>query len=191
METTNGVGLPERFEIDESGGTFRILWTWPRLMAVPLLLFSIAWDSFLVFWYYNAAARDQPSEVEWLFLLFPIGHVAVGLVLPYVGAAFLVNRTIVDVSGLAITVAHKPLPFPGNRKLQVVDVRQLFSVERARQKGSPTYTVMARLTSGREVTLISGLSTDREARFLENRIERRIGLANQPVSGELPATHVR
>jgi hypothetical protein len=188
METTSGVGLPERFEIDESGGTFRILWAWPRLMAVPLILFSMAWDTFLVFWYYNAAVRDQPSEVEWLFLLFPIGHVAVGLVLPYAGAAFLVNKTIVDVSGLEITVAHRPLPFPGNRKIPVAHLRQFFCVERTRQKGSPAYTVMARLTSGREVTLISGLSTDREARFLEERLERRIGLVNQPVSGELPAT---
>ena len=38
----------------------------------------------------------------------------------------------------------------------------------------------------REVTLIPGLTSDREARFLEERRERRIGRATQPVPGELP-----
>ena len=182
------VGLPERFEIDEHSGAFRIHWKWPKLMAVPLVFFSLAWDSFLVFWYYGAAQRDDASLAEWLF---PLGHVAVGLVLPYVAVAFWVNRTSVEVSGAEITVTHRPLPFPGNRRLQVMDLRQLFCVERARQKGSPTYAVMARLASGREVTLISGLSSDREARFIEEKIEQRIGLGNQPVTGELPTTPIR
>jgi len=177
------VGLPERFEIDEQGGAFRIHWKWPKLIAVPLVLFSLAWDSFLLFWYYGAARRGDASLVEWLF---PLGHVAVGLILPYVAIAFWVNRTFVEVSGAEIAVTHRPLPFPGNRRLQVMDLRQLFCVERARRKESPTYAVMARLASGREVTLISGLTHDREARFIEERIERRLGLGNQPVSGELP-----
>jgi hypothetical protein len=177
------VGLPQRFEVDERSGDLRIHWKWPVLMAIPLVVFSLAWDSFLVFWYFGAVQRGDPSLVE---LLFPAGHVAIGLILPYVAAAFWVNRTFVEVVGAEIRVTHRPLPFPGNRRVQVMDVRQLFCVERPRQKGSPTYAVMARLASGREVTLIPGLSTGREARFLEERLERRIGLANQPVPGELP-----
>jgi hypothetical protein len=85
------VGLPERFAVGEEGGALRIQWTWPRIMALPLAFFSVAWDSFLVFWYYNAAFQPQASEVEWMFLLLPLGHVAVGLVLPYVAVAFLAS----------------------------------------------------------------------------------------------------
>jgi hypothetical protein len=182
------VGLPERFDVDERSGGLRIHWKWPAFMAIPLAFFSLAWDSFLVFWYFGVARGGDASLVEWLF---PLGHVAIGLILPYVAVAFWVNSTFVEVKGAEITVTHRPLPFPGNRRLQVMDVHQFFCVERARQKGSPTYAVMARLASGKEVTLVSGLTSDREARFLEERIEQRIGLGNQPVTGELPTTPVR
>jgi len=182
------VGLPERFEVDEHSGDLRIHWKWPAFMAIPLALFSAAWDSFLVFWYFGVTRGGDASLVEWLF---PLGHVAIGLILPYVAVAFWVNSTLVEVKGAEITVTHRPLPFPGNRRVQVMDVRQLFCVERARQKGSPTYAVMARLASGKEVTLISGLSSDREARSLEERIERRMGLADEAVAGELPSSPTR
>jgi hypothetical protein len=89
-------GRPERFEVDEQSGDLRIHWKWPAFIAIPLLLFSLAWDSFLVFWYFGAVQRGDPSLVELC------------------------------------------------------------------------------------------LSSDREARFLEERLERRIGLANQPGAGELP-----
>jgi hypothetical protein len=49
-----------------------------------------------------------------------------------------------------------------------------------------TYDVMAQLASGKETRIVSGLSTDREARFLEQRIESRLGLTNRTVAGELP-----
>ena len=138
----------------------------------------------------NAAVQQPRSEIEWILLL-PLGHVAIGLILPYVAVAFWLNRTLVDVGNGEISVTHVPLPFPGNRRLQVTDLRQLFCVERVRRKGNVTYDVMARLASDREVTVISGLSSDREARFLEERIEQRLGLANYPVAGELPGHSTR
>jgi hypothetical protein len=182
------IGLPERFEVDEHSGDLRIHWKWPVFVAIPLAFFSLAWDSFLVFWYFGLSRSENASLVFWMF---PLGHVAVGLILPYVAIAFWVNRTFVEIAGAEITVTHRPLPWPGNRRVPVMEVRQLFCVERARQKGSPTYAVMARLASGREVTLITGLSSDREARFLEERLERRIGLANEAIAGEVPRPSIR
>jgi hypothetical protein len=117
--------------------------------------------------------------------VFPLGHVAVGLIMPYVAIAFWTNRTTVAVTAGEITVAHEPVPFPGNRRISIADLRQLFCVMRHGRRGSPTYAVMARLSSGRELVLISGLPSDREARFLEERIEQRLGLGNEAVEGEL------
>ena len=58
-------------------------------------------------------------------------------------------------------------------------------VERTGRKGGVTYDVMVQLASERERTLVSGLPGAREARFIEQRIESRLGLANRPVSDEL------
>jgi hypothetical protein len=45
---------------------------------------------------------------------------------------------------------------------------------------------MAQLASERETKLVSGLPGAREARFIEQRIESRLGLSDRSVSGELP-----
>jgi hypothetical protein len=180
---TASVGIPDRFEIQEGGGTLRILWRWPRIVALPLALFSLAWDAFLISWYSGLVGKDaMPIGM----MLLPIGHVAVGLVMPYVALAFFLNHTLIEVGEGTLKVRHRPLPFPGNRTISATDIRQLFCVERTTRKGAVTYDVMAQLASGREKKLVPGLPGDREARFLEQRIESRLGLTNRPVAGELP-----
>jgi hypothetical protein len=178
IETAN-IGIPERFEIHDSGPAFRIEWKWPRLMALPLALFSIAWDAFLVSWYSGALTQDN---VPATMVLFPIPHVVVGLVLPYVAITFWLNSTFVEIEAGDLRIRHRPLPFPGRRTLRLVDVQQLFCVERTGRKGSVAYEVMARLTSGRETKLVGGLSTEREARFIEQRLEARLGLTESACS---------
>jgi hypothetical protein len=105
--------------------------------------------------------------------------------MPYVALAFILNTTTVEVAHGVLMVSHRPVPFPGKRNVAARDVRQLFSVERRGRKGGVTFDVMARLASGRETRLVSGLSSEREARFIEYRIESRLGLLDEEVFGEL------
>jgi hypothetical protein len=177
------IGTPEHFEIDESGGTLRIQWKWPRLMGLALVAFSVGWNTFLYSWYAAVLAQETRSTE---MLLFPIPHIIAGLVMPYLALAFLFNSTIVEAAGGELRVRHRPMPFPGRRTLTARDVGQLFSVERRGRKGAITFDVMARLESGRETKLVSGLSSEREARFIEQRIESRLGLADRAICGELP-----
>jgi hypothetical protein len=118
-------------------------------------------------------------------LLFPIGHIAAGVGISYLALANFVNSTSIEVASGELKVVHRPLPFPGARTLRSGDIRQLFCVERRGKRGGRTFAVMARLASDREVTLVSGLTNDREARFIEQQIESRLGLMNQSVTGEL------
>jgi hypothetical protein len=180
---TARVGIPEGFTVEESGGTLRIQWKWTRLLGLALGVFAIAWDSFLVSWY-SSISMDGPESLT--MMLFPIPHVAVGIILPYLAAAFLMNETLIEVGQGELTVRHRPLPFPGNRTLKTRDVRQLFCIERTGRKGGVSYHVMAQLASDREMKLVSGLPGAREARFIEQRIERRLGLSHCAVSGEIP-----
>ncbi len=182
LETAQ-VGIPDRFEIQESGGTLRIEWRWPRIAALPIAIFTVAWDGFLVSWYSGLLTQ---GTVPVTMLLFPVAHVAAGLVLPYLALACFLNYTYIEVGEGTLRVRHRPLPFPGKKTLSTGDVRQLFCVERKGRRGSVTYDVMAQLASGRETRLVPGFSTEREARFVEQRIESRLGLADRSVSGELP-----
>lgn len=175
-------GIPDRFEIDDAAGAFRIRWKWSKLVAIPLLIFSVAWDGFLLAWYLGAFSRGNPSLIE---LLFPLGHVAAGIAILYVAIAFLANTTTVAIASGQIAVSHGPVPWPGSRTLHTTEIRQLFCCERRGRKGGRSYDVMARLTSDREVSLLSGLADEREARFLEQRIEERLGLPNIVVAGEI------
>jgi hypothetical protein len=179
---TAGIGIPDRFEIHDGGASFWIQWKWPRLIALPLAAFSIAWNAFLVSWYSGVLRADAPASM----LLFPIPHVVAGLVLPYVALAFWLNSTFVGIEAGELRVRHRPLPFPGHRTLRVNDVQQLFCVERTGRKGSVSYDVMARLVSGPETKLLGGLSNGREARFIEEQVEARMGLTDRRVAGELP-----
>jgi hypothetical protein len=183
---TATIGIPDRFEVHDSGAAFRIEWKWPRLMALPLTLFSIAWDVFLVSWYSGALAR---GNVDATMILFPIPHVVVGLVMPYMAMTFWLNSTFIEIDAGDVRVRHRPLPFPGQRTLRVVDVEQFFCAERSGRKGSVSFEIMARLTSGRETKLVGGLSNEREARFIEQRLEARLGLTDRPIVGEAPRFH--
>ena len=132
IETTP-VGIPDRFEIEEGGGTLRIGWKWPRIAGVVIAVFAVSWNGFLVSWYSNLLTQGSaPSAM----FTFPIVHVVVGLVLPYVALAFFLNYTLVEVGEGMLKVRHRPLPFPGNRTVSSADVRQLFCVERTGRKGS-------------------------------------------------------
>jgi len=179
---TLGVGLPHRFNVEHNGGGLSISWHLPRWVAAPVALFAGTWSAFLIAFYRGLLAGDAPTPV----LVAPAVHVVVGVGLVYFLVVALVNRTTVRVGQGEITVRRGPLPWPGNRTLQAADLAQLFCVERSGSKGGSTYAVMARLRSGREVTLVSGLREDRQARFLEQELEKHLRIDDQPVAGELP-----
>src|SRR5262245_46199287 len=105
MSEASRVGIPERFSLEESGGTVRIQWKWQRVFGIALGVFAIAWDAFLVSWYLSML---MDAERSLAIMLFPIGHVAVGIILPYLALAFLLNETRIEVGQGQLTVSHRP-----------------------------------------------------------------------------------
>ncbi len=176
-----GVGLPDRFQVAELGGVLAISWHWPRWMAIPFAAFAVVWNGFLFFFYQKLLESSAPLGA----LLFPVLHVAAGVFITYFVLVILLNRTTLQAGRGEITVRHGPLPWPGNRTLSTHDLAQLFCVERRGSKGRISYDVMARLQSGREVKLVTGLMEERQARYLEQEVEKHLRIENQPVAGEL------
>lgn len=175
--------LPDGLRVSERAGMLRLERRWFRPMLFFLLLFCIAWNGFLVFWY-----KHVGSDGDILAIVFPIAHVAAGVFLTYSTIAGFVNRTTVAAGEHYLTIRHGPLPWPGQREIAVRDLQQLFCQEhvtRVKDGTSVSYSLNAVLQSGRKLALVKGLPEADQALYLEHAIEKHLGITNRPVPGEL------
>lgn len=176
--------IPQRFAVAREDGDVRVSWRWFKMQTLFTLFFVIAWDSFLVFWY----AQALPSD-DWIAVVFPIAHVAVGIGLTYSTLTGFLNRTTLRARGDTLTVSHGPLPWRGNVTLDCLQIRQLYVNETTRtdsDNGKKTYSyeLCAMLADGREHTLVKALDQQSEAKYLEHVFERALGIKNAAVPGE-------
>lgn len=164
-----------------------------------LLFFAISWDSFLVGWYWmliapNGGLDGPPGAFKLIFFVFPIIHVAIGVGLTYFVLAGLLNSTVIRVADGMLTVRHGPLPWIGNCDLPTEGIDQIYcqnKLQRSRDEDGRTtistqYEVHA-LVNGRKQKLLSGLHEADHALFVEQRLERFLGIENRTVPGELTA----
>jgi hypothetical protein len=186
---------PERIARELLPTGLRLTWRWYSPAAWFLAAFCVFWDGFLVFWYAGATADVDFSQgyealrgPQLMMLVFPLLHVGAGLGISYFTACRFLNRTVVDVSPREIRVTVGPLPWPGNRTVSPMQVAQVFREEIVRQTKngrSITYNVSAALKDQSKVKLLSGLDSPDQALFLEQEIERHLGIRDQPVAGEM------
>jgi DNA-directed RNA polymerase subunit RPC12/RpoP/uncharacterized membrane protein len=177
------VPLPERLMVHTAGGGLRIERRWYAWTAIFLVFFCVVWFGFLAFWYLMAF-----STGAWLLMLFPLLHVAVGLFLAYFTAALFVNTTEIVVADGVLTVRHGPLPWLGNRQIATDALEQLYCeehVSRSRNGTTITYSVRARSKDGRMVKLVTGLPERDQAMYIEQEVERHLGIADRHVSGQV------
>jgi hypothetical protein len=183
------VTIPEDLQVEEFGRDLRISWRWFRWPIVMLVPFCIAWNSFLFGWYSMAFSDFGPSGTFALvFMIFPIGHVAVGLGLIYACLVGILNRTKIEIARNEISVHHGPIPAGRNRTIPVSEIDQLY-VKHERKSGgnsSPhgSYPLVAKLVSGREVKLLPRNCELDVARAVEQLVESHLRINDQPVHGE-------
>src|SRR5437660_1656331 len=79
---------------------------WFSWEVIPLLIFAIVWDSILFFIYSHAFSGKNTS---WIVILFPLGHVAVGVWITYYVLCSFLNVTDVILSPDAVRVSTHPL----------------------------------------------------------------------------------
>ncbi len=178
------VDLPRRFSVAQDGADLVITRRWFSPSFVFLLFFCVFWDGFLAFWYFMAFTDGSPLPMK----LFPVVHVAVGVGLSYFTVAGFVNRTLVRVGPGEIQVRHVPLPWPGNKVLSAESVEQLFSEEkisRGRNGVNRSYQVSAVLRNGAKTRLVRGLQSPDQALFIEQQVERHLGIEDRPIPGEM------
>ena len=178
------VPLPPRLTCRETPMGTEISYRWFTPAVLFLLFFCIAWDSFLVFWYSIAFTQGAP----WIMVIFPIAHVAIGVGLSYFVAASIVNNTVIRVDGRTLSITHGPLPWRGSVSIPAETLDQLYCkarVSSSRNGTSTSYEVWTTLLNGTSRKLVStGLDAD-QALFIEQKIERALGIKDRAVPGEM------
>lgn len=178
------VPLPPSIKVAKRSRGLEIRRRWFHPLHVFLVFFCIAWNAFLVFWYTTAVGSGAP----WIFKVFPIVHVAVGVGLTYFTLAGFLNTTTIAVERRELRVSHAPLPWRGAAKLESSSIDQLFckqKLHRNKHGHSYTYEVWMSSRDSKSRKLVSGLPEPEQALFIEQQVERALGLPDRVMPGEL------
>lgn len=175
---------PKKYSISEQGGELTISYRWMACQAYFLVFFCLVWDGFLVVWYSIAG-----NEGDLMMLLFPIIHVAVGIGLTYYTICLFINRTNIQVSREEISISFAPLPWKGAKTVAIRDIVQFYVKEKVSSgKNGPnySYSLWMRDKAGNDKKFASGpaISSSEDAKFLEKKIEKFLGLQDYQVDGE-------
>lgn len=181
---TMEIGLPDKMQAYQDGMDLVIVRRWFGATTVILTAFAAVWDGFMVFWY-----SHTPNNAPSLFFWFPLLHVGAGIYLTYRALAGWLNRTHLRVGQGRLSVRTAPLPFFNNRSIGATTVKQLYSKSQTHSGGEggswTSYSLHVVTNDGRNIKLVSDLESSEQAIFLEQEIEKRLGIVNVHVPGQI------
>jgi hypothetical protein len=178
------VPLPAKVHVEARGRDLTIVRRWFSWVYIFLAFFCVVWNGMLLFFYSLIFAVDGPLVIK----LFPILHVAVGLGLSYTTIAGFLNRTTFRVERDHLTVRHGPVPWKGNLDVPTTSLEQIFCTEqisRGRNGTTIRYGVEAVLRDGRHLKLATGLEAREQALFIEQTLEKHLGIQDRRVRSEM------
>lgn len=139
LMTPDSPTIPEGLDLIPTADGVILRKTWLTWKVISLALFAIFWDSFLVFWYSQALSRPNTPLMT---IIFPIGHLAVGVGITYYVLVSLVNKTDIVVSSSGVNVVTGPAPWIGNKTVSAGEITDVMVRERTGNRNSKTYNVM-------------------------------------------------
>jgi len=178
------VPMPKGIKMANVGNILRISRRWFRWSYVFMLFWCLGWDGFLIVWHSGAIVSGM-----WFMSLFALLHTAMGIAMTYYMLAGLLNHTTVQVGKGMFEIWHHPLPWPGEKRLPATDIKQIYCKEnlhRSSESSRQTYEVYAALRNGGKEKLLSGLDEPEQALYIEQELERFLGIQNRPMRGEIP-----
>ncbi len=177
------IGLPENLKFDDHGTHIEISRKWFGMEILFMTVFAIIWDGFIINWYGIALGSGNLFTI-----LFPIGHVLVGVGITYYVIAGWLNTTCIMVSLIEVVVRHGPVPWKGNTKISSGDIRQLYVKKTTSwytRTHRESFEVRVISKSGQNLKLVSGLKLQEQAIFIEQKIENYLNIKPEAVPGEV------
>ncbi|MBU2880934.1 hypothetical protein KO525_15755 [Psychrosphaera sp. B3R10] len=174
------LGLPDKMDIKRQYNAMTITRKWFGWQVIFLTVFAVVWNGII---FNNYLSVEAYSELPWI-------HIIAGIAVTYYAITGWCNVTNIHVTKQQIQISHKPLPWIGNKTIDSHDIKQLYVKEKtSRNRNHNSYSVSYEVhtitNSGKVTRLLSGLSTSEQALFVEQEIEKYLGIENKLVRGEL------
>lgn len=166
--------IPEGLDLVPLDGGAIVRRVWLTWKVAPLALFAVVWDSFLFFWYSQALKNPNAPLMS---IIFPLGHVAVGVGITYYVLASLVNKTDITVSPAGVTVVTGPAPWIGNKAVKAGDITDVMVRERSGSRNRRTFNVMYADQARKERKLVTWLAESDQAEFIAQVIRHALNIA--------------
>lgn len=184
------VAMPSSFSMEERRNQLVISRRWFSLRKLPAV---IACGILLVVLISAFLSEPVPGLPPMTIVTLLMG--AIYLFFLYKVLADLFNFTEFCINRSMVSVKHGPFWWPGNREVSTRSIDQLYCEEEistvrvnGHRREKITYTVMLIDAKTRErLKLVSGIAEPEHARFIEQEIERFLGIEDRPVSGEMSA----
>lgn len=181
------VMLPPGFEAFNTLSALDIEITWRQTTKGIgfFIFFALFWNGILSIFIVTALVTGAYEMI-----LFTSLHLLIGLGLIYYILSVMLNKTYIFVSRREISVEHRPirLPFYPNRSITAMDLDQLFVQKYVSGKtnGRPNhaFSVIARMRTGSDITLVKGLRQPEQATYVEQQIEKFLNIEDRVIEEE-------
>ncbi len=187
-----GALIPDGLEVLRLSEELEIDVNWRRAASRSgirfLMFFTAVWNLILLPFILVAIFTG-----EFQILLFTSLHLAVGLGLIYYLARIFLNTTkvIVNRSGIVLSTGPLRAPWSKPKRISRSDIRQLYvsKYKSSTTNGRPNYAyaLYVILHNTQKIKLLSQMSLETQL-YLEQEIERFLGIRDVRVSGEVPKT---
>ncbi|MCP4437806.1 MAG: hypothetical protein GY810_02595 [Aureispira sp.] len=118
---------PEGLELKESKGSLVMTKSWRNPMGYVLLVFSLIWTGFSVFFIFSALSNTGGIWfMEMLFLMMPLFFVLLGVWMFYIGLQFIYNKSTVKVQDGQVFINTSPFARQPNKSLYKHEIKQIF-----------------------------------------------------------------
>jgi hypothetical protein len=176
-------GTPQGITVSAAGDTLTIRQRWFGRSTFVLLFFTLAWNAALAFLYAYAWRRGDV-----LAMVFPVLHLAAGIILVYGTLASFLNTTTITIDRSWLRVRTGPVPAARAVNLPAGAVKQLFCEKKVSRPGRTPmtrYSLVALMNDGRRTRVIAEVASPDLPLFLEEHAEAWMKIADEPVAGEL------
>jgi hypothetical protein len=166
----------EKIDILHDGPAMIIRRKWLGWTVIPLLIFCIVWDSFLFFWYSQViGGKDTP----WIAILFPIGHVCVGIGFTYYVIAMFLNKIDITIAPDHVAVASYPLPWGFRKSIKREDIMAVRVKYQQQNRSQGTYGIRYTDRSNREKSMLRNGLSDDQAEFVVHHLRQTLRLREE------------
>jgi|GEM_PF-6950956 len=171
------------FTIKRDINTLQIKYKDNSCIALLLIMLAILISIFLpILSSFTRSIYNNDQGTIFVFALF------IGLLILAKAITMLINTSTVFVNRKALTIKHRPIPVPLDKKISTKEIIQLFTrayATRSRWDSEKiTYQLHAVLKSGEKKILISNLTDPKQAMFIEQEVEIFLGIENRRIPGE-------